>query len=341
MGEVVSIILPVYNSAKVVGRAIESVLLQTYQDIELVIIDDGSTDESLSVCQKYASKYSYIHIYSINNQGVSNARNYGIEVSNGKFITFLDADDKLIPESVSELVKLLDTSNADVACVNAYYVDNGKSISKMSAFTPLYSLIESKEDHDLLIRQLYTDTPGFYFGDYLRASWAKIYKADLLKKNHVKFPIGVPIGEDAIFLLQVFQKARRIVTKDEYLYKYYRSDGSVTGRYTSDYYDKKLAEYLALKKNLESIHYQIKDIDLIFWHRTSFEYVGNALKSNKGAIWKINNIYDFLKRPYPSEYLAMPFKPGSKDKIRAFLVKHKLYMLLAIIEYFSKTRKTL
>ena len=101
MTELVSIILPVYNGAEVAGRAIESVLLQTYQNIELVIIDDGSTDESLSMCQKYANKYSFIHIYSIKNQGVSNARNYGIEVANGKYLMFLDVDDELVPETVA------------------------------------------------------------------------------------------------------------------------------------------------------------------------------------------------------------------------------------------------
>lgn len=339
MTELVSIIMPVYNGVEVAGRAIESVLLQTYQDIELVIIDDGSTDGSLSICQRYAKKYSFIHIYSIKNQGVSNARNYGIEVANGKYLMFLDVDDELVPEAVYKLVELLKTSNADIACVNAYYVDNGKNITKMSAFTPLYCMVESNEEHDLLIRQLYTETPGYYFGDYLRASWAKLYESNLLKMNKITFPIGVSIGEDAIFLLQVFQKASRIVTEDEYLYKYYRSEGSVTGRYTSDYYEKKLNEYLALKQTLEMLHYQIKDINLIFWHRTSFEFVGNTLKSNEGAIWKINNICDFLKKPYPSEYLARPFNPGTKDKIRAFLVKHKLYILLATIEYISKKNK--
>lgn len=339
MSELVSIILPVYNGAEVAGRAIESVLSQTYRDIELVIIDDGSTDESLSVCQKYANEYPHIHIYSINNQGVSNARNYGIKVASGKYITFLDVDDQFLPESVSSLVEILNSSRADVACVNACYVDNGKDITKMSEFKPSYSLIENKKERDLLIRQLYTDTPGFYYGDYLRASWAKIYKADLLKANKITFPIGVPIGEDAIFLLQVFQNAKRIVMKNEYLYKYYRSDASVTGRYTSGYYDKKLTEYFALKKTLDLMNYQIQDIDLIFWHRTSFEFVGNTLKADNGAIWKINSIRGFLKSPYPNEYLAIPFMPGKKDKIRAFLVKHKLFLLLALIEYVSKKNK--
>lgn len=337
--ELVSIIVPVYNGASVVGRAIESVLRQNYSNIELIIIDDGSTDDTKRICDKYAERYSYIRVFSIPNGGVSNARNYGISVSHGEYIAFLDADDELVPEFISISMKLMKENYADVVATNASYAENGVAVSLMQDFSPKQKLIKNTADRDVLVRQLYTDTPNFYYGYYLRASWGKLYKTGIIKNNDIKFPEGVPFGEDAIFLLEVFLKARKIFFKNEYLYLYYKSDESATGRHSCNYYEKKVAEYNALKSELSKVKYQIRDIDLIFWHRTMYEFYANSMKADESGLWKIGEIRNFLKKPYPKQYLIVPYNPGSADKIRALLMKSHMYVLLAVLEYINLRRK--
>lgn len=333
-----SIILPVYNGENVISRSIESVLAQDYPCIELIVVDDGSMDHTREIVSDYAEKHVNIRLLTLKNQGVSNARNVGISASNGEYIAFLDADDELMPDIISTSMNLIQKNNADIVCTNSYYVDDGHIISKMGEIRPNDSILTDEHGKRDLIRQLYCNTNEPYFGDYLRASWGKLYSAELLRKHQIQFPVGVPIGEDSIFLLYAFYYAQKIVFKDAYLYKYYRSDQSVTGRVVQQFYEKRVAEYLALKTALNNLHYSFDHIDEIFWHRSNFENIGNALKSDRKPAEKIRTIRDFYKEPYCRKYLSIPVT-GKKDQIRALLMHTHQYSLMAMIDYYSKKDK--
>lgn len=102
--DLVSIVIPVYNGEKYIERALDSVVNQTYRNIEVIIIDDGSTDNTRALCLPYVEKYPNFTLLSIKNEGVANARNIGIERAGGKYITFFDGDDELLPTFISESV---------------------------------------------------------------------------------------------------------------------------------------------------------------------------------------------------------------------------------------------
>ena len=108
----ISVIIPIYNTERLLPKCIESVLAQTLSDIEIILIDDGSTDESGKICDSYACKDKRIHVTHIPNHGVSHARNKGIELSQGKYIHFMDSDDRMEPEMLSELYRLIQIGRA-------------------------------------------------------------------------------------------------------------------------------------------------------------------------------------------------------------------------------------
>lgn len=335
----VSVIIPAYNAEAVISRSLDSVLKQKHKDIEIIIVDDGSEDDTSKICAEYTNRYSNIKYISQENAGVSIARNTGIYASSGRYITFLDADDELMPDFVSFSLNLMRETGSDVVCTNAFYVDADRVIKKMAPIDPRSALLMRKKEKEELICQLYSTHSCFpYYGDYLRASWGKMYSAALLKEKNIRFPSKVPIGEDAIFVLQAFFYARRIIIRNEYLYKYYRSNQSVTGKADDHFYEKRVIEYHALKSTLNKINYDFDNIDVVFWHRANFENVSNALKSNKTVLETIDLIRDFLMKPYSKKYLAIPLQ-GKKDIARALLINTHQYRLLAIIEYFSKKDK--
>lgn len=331
----VSIILPVYNGESTLMRAVQSVFAQDYPFIELIVVDDGSSDDTGKICANLANLNSNIKVITVENGGVSRARNIGMDAASGRYITFLDVDDELMPDFVSAGLKTLVETRADIVCTNAYYVDNGSVITRMRPFNPCRAVITTGRGKDQLIQQLYSSDTVPFYGDFLRAPWGKIYSAELLKDRQIQFPCEVEVGEDAIFLLQAFYYANRIAVDDKYLYKYYRSTQSVTGRTDRHFYERRVAEYQALKIALDDIHYSIKNIDTIYWHRANFENIRNAVKSSKSTLGKIKLICDFYKEKYPRQYLAIPLS-GKKDIARAYLMQSHQYLLMAIVDYYSK-----
>lgn len=123
--DLVSIIIPLYNKEKAIENTVKSVLLQTYSNIEVVIVDDGSTDNSRIIIEKISESDSRVFLYHKKNGGVSSARNYGLKMSKGKWVTFLDADDELLPNNIETLVDLVNKFNVNIGTANFYETFDG------------------------------------------------------------------------------------------------------------------------------------------------------------------------------------------------------------------------
>ena len=163
-----SVIVPVYNTPMYVRQCIESILNQTYTNLEMIIIDDGSTDESSAICQSLTD--DRIHYFYIANGGLSAARNYGIDKAQGEWIAFVDSDDWIDPDMYSKLIQLAEDTHADVcACDIAYeYQDKTVPMSIESAVYRYQNVLEK--------------TICFYaHGSFRNAAWNKIYKRELFK----------------------------------------------------------------------------------------------------------------------------------------------------------------
>lgn len=217
----VSIVVPVFNSEKAIQSCIESILGQTYRDIELILIDDGSSDHSLNLCREYQEKDGRVRVYSQENRGVSRTRNRGIELAEGKYIQFVDSDDRIVPDMVEKLVAAMEQ-------------EEGIGLT-------LCGIRELHEDHEYIavpdvegvfsLDKLGEEYPGIFHNSILNSPCNKLYIRDKIK---VRFPENLSLGEDLIFNLEYMRKIKKIAFVKESLYDYIIHPGSLNRKYRED-----------------------------------------------------------------------------------------------------------
>lgn len=221
----ISIVVAVYNAEEYLRKCIDSLLDQTYKNIEVILVNDCSTDASLEVCKEYSSKYSYIR--TINNKinlGVSATRNKGIDASTGEYICFVDSDDFVEPVYLERLYLSLINYNSKLAicgCEYHNYIDNTshKYLWKENKGPEVVSLARGFELSNAL---------------YLNALWNKLFVVSLIKRNNIKFDVDLSMGEDTKFALEYIKinGIVDVVALSEPLYHYNRwSDDSLMSRY--------------------------------------------------------------------------------------------------------------
>ena len=225
MGEKISVIVPVYNVEAYLERCVESILQQTYAHFELILINDGSTDSSGQICDHLASQYENIKVYHIENAGVSNARNMGIQLATGSWVTFIDSDDFVTQEYLATLASAVERVNVGFAIAPLHHIKNGivTDIPSHSGKTELWSTEET-------MKELLMTTRTSFF------PVAKLFKRDLLADE--KFNTNYHLAEDALFLTELLLKTRcSSVFIDKPIYYYDHREGSATtsvNRYVFD-----------------------------------------------------------------------------------------------------------
>ena len=216
MGEKISVIVPVYNVEAYLERCVESILQQTYAHFELILINDGSTDSSGQICDHLASQYENIKVYHIENAGVSNARNMGIQLATGSWVTFIDSDDFVTQDYLATLVSAVEGLNVCFAIAPLHHIKNGivTDLPSHSGKTELWSTEET-------MKELLMTTRTSFF------PVAKLFKRDLLADE--KFNTNYHLAEDALFLTELLLKTRcSSVFIDKPVYYYDHREGSAT-----------------------------------------------------------------------------------------------------------------
>lgn len=199
----VSIIVPIYNSEKYLRRCVDSILSQTFSDFELLLVDDGSTDGSGSICDEYSAKDSRVRVFHKENGGVSSARNLGLDNARGEWITFVDSDDYLEKSFLAELSVFEDVD---------FVISGGRFINKGRNYAP-QSTSKMKVDDDLpfMDEQL--------MQIYLRTPWGKLYKSSIVQERNLRFAKMI-VGEDIEFNLRYLQSVQILafLSKSSYMY---------------------------------------------------------------------------------------------------------------------------
>lgn len=231
----VSIIIPVYNGEKYLERCLKSVLEQEYRDIEIIIIDDGSTDGSEYIYSKYKEIDKRIVILKQKNMGVSVARNKGIDIAKGKYIMFIDADDTIEVNMISKMVQSMKKNKTDISFCGFKVLGNNLRNNDTKALIDCYDynnsgIIGSSE----AIKRVISTNPSIVFYGYI---WRNIFDAQIIKKNNIKFPEGIKISEDFMFLLEVLINSKNVSIIPEELYNYNINDNSVTAKYISNLHE--------------------------------------------------------------------------------------------------------
>lgn len=202
----VSMIVPIYNSASTLSRCVKSILSQSYKNLEVILVNDGSTDGSLEICEKFRQKDARVIVINKKNAGVSAARNTGLSIATGEFIQFVDADDYINFDMTQCLVENLEKNNADFVICGYNRVSGGGFIKKSPDNFCSDNLFEFKNCFESL-----------YKGAFFNAPWNKLYRKDKIK---TLFAENLTIGEDLLFNLSYASNCDKILVINDALYNY-------------------------------------------------------------------------------------------------------------------------
>jgi len=302
---VVSVIVPVYNREKYIQKCVDSILLQTYKNFELILVDDGSRDNSFNICKTYEAKDSRVNILHQENGGVSSARNLGIEHAHGRWICFVDSDDYVTENYIESLIKMLE-----------------KYENKPTLFA-LKGIIRWNKEFRLFPQPLYTGSEILKARN--DAPWGKLYDKHIIDAYNVKFPIGIRAGEDFIFNCNYAMHIDGIVTIDSYDYVYNPMESVIAGRFFS--LEEAWNHYISVKSAWEKLmdKYGITDrIDKMrcLWESPVSHYFESFMLNSKSSITYIAesefsaDIDDYTK--------YTPTK-NIRKRISLFLLKNKMF----------------
>ncbi len=209
----ISIIVPVYNVEKYLSRCLDSIINQTYKDYEVILSDDGSTDSSGKICDEYAAKYSNIHVIHADNAGLSVARNRGIHLSKGEFITYVDSDDLISIDYLEKLYNLIQKFNADISCCECNHFYNDSEVLFSDDFGD-EQVFDGYEGATLILYGMKHGT----------SAWGLLIKRSIAEKNI--FTAG-KYHEDDLVTFKFFLEAKKVVFTSKPMYWYFQRNGSI------------------------------------------------------------------------------------------------------------------
>jgi len=293
--ELVSIVIPAFNAEGEIDKCIHYLMQQTYKNYEVIIVNDGSTDETKKKCDLLEQKYNKISVIHQENAGVSSARNTGIKAAKGNWIVFLDADDRMAPESIENALKLAEEKNSDTICWNCYS-DCGEKIDKYPAIHPDGVIYQEPQTCSVLIEALYnTRVKEFYPGQMFRAVWGKLLSADIIKKNMITFPIGLPLGEDAAFLANYFCCCNKVLFVNRYWNYYKILSDSVVGKYKSNLKELQMLELETIMNRVQSEKVDMNTILLNQYLQFDYQCINNLYKKENNILAVYKGILQYIK----------------------------------------------
>jgi glycosyltransferase involved in cell wall biosynthesis len=306
----ISIIVPVYNAEKYLSQCIDSILSQTCADFELLLIDDGSSDNSGKICDEYARKDSRIQVFHKENGGVSSARNFGIDKAQGEWIAFVDSDDWLANNFLEQMLDKALESNVDAVFCNCYYVYENETVQKI-----IYTENAVIDGNNMLKRFL------IRFGTRSEL-WGKIFKRKYL--NH-RLKENVKIGEDFLYLIELYRANDfRTAIICDYLYYYRQLDSSAMNRNNPVFHNKQLLmeclQLLQQHPEIETEHPHEKSVFII-------RLVSAVIKRDFSKQIKDASLIKLLKENYAN---AAPALLRSERRLLRSLFIHPLLGLLAL-----------
>ena len=206
----ISVIVPVYKVERYLPRCIESILGQTYTNFELILVDDGTPDRSGIICDRYAEKDSRIKVIHKENEGVSTARNVGIDAAKGEWITFVDSDDWVTSDCLHTLIKPTFEYNYDFV-ISSIEI---RSLKVVPSLLKTENLVYSKENIEYIVGLI--TKPRFH------GPCAKLYRTEILSSRQIRFPLGIKDGEDKIFVTEYLKYCKSMKTLSNITYFYNR-----------------------------------------------------------------------------------------------------------------------
>lgn len=319
--DLVTIVVPVYNAGKYLTHCLESICKQTYRKLQILLMDDGSTDGSAQLCDGYAEEDERIEVFHMKNAGVSTARNKGMQYAQGKYLCFIDSDDFLEVEMIENLVRLHQNGSLTIC---AYYIEYTKRDKCQRSRKIMYC------DKEIISNT--EDMISVYKRELFSSVWNKLYELSIIKNHAIMFREDMSLGEDTVFNAEYFkQLGDRIQIINTPLYHYcIRKQGGLHGKYQVD--------FLNIQKR---IYYSLADAV----GEKQFDIVLGTLFINAMFI-AVDNLYENKREMQRQEYLdrknqllkdireeLLILSKGCKaansicNRFRIFLLMHGLYVV--------------
>ena len=312
--EKVSIIVPIYNVEKYLEKCLKTILNQTYENLEIILVDDGSTDKSSIICDEYCEKDKRIKVIHKKNEGVSSARNKGIKESTGKYVVFIDSDDYVVNNYIEILYKYMIDNNVDLVISNAIDVNEEGVILKL------------KETNDLFMNKEECLKGLLSEDNFYHTCWGNMYRKDLLEK--IRFNCEYRMSEDLDFLYRYIKHIRSAYFLSKNMYYYLKREGSETNSIYSEKWTDELkicnfiiSEIVELENDLHK-YAKRKYIRLNINQAYKFTLNKNQIKNFK------NNIKLYKNDIFNSKV----FDNKEKLKIILFLKSYYLFKLASNIK---------
>lgn len=310
-----SIIIPIYNAEKTLRRCIDSILTENNQNLEIILVNDGSTDLSWKICSLYAKEYQNIVVIDKTNGGAASARNTGLEQATGKYILFADSDDVILPGYFSILDKIGDSD----------FVVFG---------------IE-KSTGEKAVPQNCVDAVSYIANTRDGALWNKRFKNEIIKQEKIEFPSDLTVGEDYIFCLKYSLHCKTTKYIEQVLYYYDISGvGSLTRKYRPDYIEQALLIYKYAFESLENVNMEIQKKEKLNatldynYCRTAFACATIPIKYRK-----VMSVSKELKRILKNFSINMRESNRTisiAHNIMRFCIKNHIYCVMYMIATIKK-----
>lgn len=275
----ISIIIPVYKVEKYLEKCIQSVINQTYENLQIILVDDGSPDNCGKICDEYAERDQRIEVIHKSNGGLSDARNKGLEIAKGEYICFVDSDDYIEADMYEVLYNLLKQYNVDVSICNFYTVSQGKiAIKNADNGIKEYNRIE-------ILKEILLDN------NIQSYAWNKLYKKDLF--DEIKYPVGKKY-EDIGTTFYLLEKCNKVVVTGKPEYYYINRQDSIVNNVTettiTDYIELIMQRYDYIEENIKELSSYNKD------------YLKRILKTAEQDIKSLKKVGDYTKKKYEELY---------------------------------------
>lgn len=340
--EKVSIIVPIYNAADYLRECIESIQKQTYQNIEIILINDGSTDKSLEIAKEYNHNDERIMLKAISNSGVSVARNIGLELMSGKYVMFVDSDDWIERNTVEIALHNIKKHKSDIV-IWSYFKNYYNKELRLDLIRGNSRTFTNEEEKQLLyLNSIYARYQQGNIEDVpIGTVMCKLYKSEFLKKNNIKFNPELIRSEDVVFAINAFRLAKNISYFNENLYHYRINESSVCNAYryiedTKTPFNLLIEELGEFQQKVHAKNAVQKAIDCrtiqaLLWH---LKYNYYHTDNSKGLLKRRKEIIELIKsEPYKTglSNVNLSLMP-KQEKIMVILFRKRLILLYYFIQ---------
>lgn len=344
----ISIIVPVYNVELYLSRCLDTIINQTLNEIEIILVNDGSSDNSLNICRYYESLDSRIIVIDKKNEGVSSARNEGLKIAGGEYIGFVDPDDWIDFEMYESMYTKAKTGNYDVVMCN-YIIQMGSTLIKnklqisKKVFTSKDEIKNEIISNMISPKNLDSDKTSI-MGSVCRC----IFKNKIIKDKNIYFIQDIDFSEDLLFCINIFIESSSVFIDEEYHYHYCYRDNSAVSKYKKNFLEQMFRvnnhiEELLIKSKLYD---NLKDRLNIRYYNMYFSQIFNLLKEE--SLVTNFKVIEFIKKFCDDDLVVRVVKNQKKSEISMvkrmylFFVKHKMiyfiFLYHKLISFFIKRK---